>query len=57
MPNATHTAALAASVYALFLVVFVYRDIGMNNVPEVLVDFSRVTAPGTSWFSRRPQET
>ncbi len=36
-------AAAVAAVYAFFVAVFVYRDIGMRDVPKVLVDASRVT--------------
>ncbi|MDQ6679695.1 MAG: TRAP transporter large permease subunit [Pseudomonadota bacterium] len=36
-------AAGVAAVYAFFIAVFVYRDIGMSKVPEVLVDAARVT--------------
>jgi C4-dicarboxylate transporter DctM subunit len=36
-------AAAVAAVYAFIVAVFVYRDIGMNDVPRVLVDASRVT--------------
>ncbi len=36
-------AAGVAAVYAFFIAVFVYRDIGMRKVPEVLVDAARVT--------------
>ncbi len=36
-------AAAVAAVYAFFVAVFVYRDIGMRQVPEVLLDASKVT--------------
>jgi C4-dicarboxylate transporter, DctM subunit len=36
-------AAGVAAVYAFFVAVFVYRDIGMRDVPRVLVDAGRVT--------------
>jgi len=36
-------AAGVSAVYAFFVAVFVYRDIGMRNVPSVLVDAARVT--------------
>ena len=36
-------AAAVAAVYAFLIAVFVYRDIGMKNVPEVLVEASKVT--------------
>ena len=36
-------AAAVAAVYAFFIAVFVYRDIGFKQVPGVLVDASRVT--------------
>ena len=36
-------AAGVAAVYAFFIAVFVYRDIGMKQVPEVLVEAARVT--------------
>ena len=36
-------AAAVAAVYAFFVAVFVYRDIGMGKVPHVLVDAARVT--------------
>lgn len=36
-------AAAVAAVYAFVVAVFVYRDIGMKQVPEVLVDASKVT--------------
>ena len=36
-------AAAVAAVYAFFIAVFVYRDIGMKQVPEVLVDAAKVT--------------
>ncbi|NYT61102.1 TRAP transporter large permease subunit [Alcaligenaceae bacterium] len=36
-------AAAVAAVYAFFVAVFVYRDIGMRQVPEVLMDASKVT--------------
>jgi C4-dicarboxylate transporter DctM subunit len=37
-------AAAVAAVYAFVVVVFVHRDIGLKEVPEVLVSSSRVTA-------------
>ncbi len=36
-------AAAVAAVYAFLVAVFVYRDIGMRDVPAVLVDASKVT--------------
>ena len=36
-------AAAVAAVYAFFIAVFVYRDIGMSHVPHVLVDAAKVT--------------
>jgi len=36
-------AAGVSAVYAFFVAVFVYRDIGMKSVPSVLVDAARVT--------------
>ncbi|HSS66040.1 MAG TPA: TRAP transporter large permease [Gammaproteobacteria bacterium] len=36
-------AAAVAAVYAFLIAVFVYRDIGMKNVPGVLVEASKVT--------------
>ncbi len=36
-------AAAVAAVYAFLVAVFVYRDIGMREVPAVLVDASKVT--------------
>jgi len=36
-------AAAVAAVYAFFVAVFVYKDIGFGHVPEVLVDASKVT--------------
>jgi C4-dicarboxylate transporter DctM subunit len=36
-------AAAVAAVYAFLVAVFVYRDIGMSKVPEVLIDASKVT--------------
>ncbi|WP_323017380.1 TRAP transporter large permease [Castellaniella sp.] len=36
-------AAAVAAVYAFFIAVFVYRDIGMTQVPEVLIDAAKVT--------------
>lgn len=36
-------AAAVAAVYAFFIAVFVYRDIGFRQVPGVLVDASKVT--------------
>ncbi|WP_322995155.1 TRAP transporter large permease [Castellaniella sp.] len=36
-------AAAVAAVYAFVIAVFVYRDIGMKQVPEVLVDAAKVT--------------
>jgi len=37
-------AAAVAAVYAFAVAVFVHRDIGLKDVPEVLVDSARVTA-------------
>jgi C4-dicarboxylate transporter DctM subunit len=37
-------AAAVAAVYALVVAVFVYRDMGLREVPKVLVDSARVTA-------------
>jgi C4-dicarboxylate transporter DctM subunit len=37
-------AAAVAAVYALVVAVFVYRDIGLRDVPKVLVDSARVTS-------------
>ena len=37
-------AAAVAAVYALIVAVFVYRDMGLRDVPKVLVDSARVTA-------------
>ena len=37
-------AAAVSAVYAFFIAVFVYRDIGIVDVPKVLVDSSRITA-------------
>jgi C4-dicarboxylate transporter DctM subunit len=36
-------AAGVSAVYAFFVAVFVYRDIGLKDVPKVLVDAARVT--------------
>ena len=36
-------AAAVAAVYAFVIAVFVYRDIGMRDVPQVLVDAGKVT--------------
>ena len=36
-------AAAVAAVYAFVIAVFVYRDIGMGNVPQVLLESGRVT--------------
>ena len=36
-------AAAVAAVYAFAIAIFVYRDIGMRQVPRVLVDAARVT--------------
>ncbi|NYT86219.1 TRAP transporter large permease [Pollutimonas harenae] len=36
-------AAAVSAVYAFFVAVFVYRDIGMRQVPQVLIDASKVT--------------
>jgi C4-dicarboxylate transporter DctM subunit len=36
-------AAAVAAVYAFIIAVFVYRDIGMGNVPQVLLESGRVT--------------
>lgn len=36
-------AAAVAAIYAFFIAVFVYRDIGMTQVPEVLIDAAKVT--------------
>jgi C4-dicarboxylate transporter DctM subunit len=36
-------AAAVAAVYAFFIAVFVYRDIGMKQVPKVLLDSGKVT--------------
>jgi len=36
-------AAAVSAVYAFFIAVFVYRDITLKHVPEVLIDASRVT--------------
>jgi C4-dicarboxylate transporter DctM subunit len=36
-------AAAVAAVYAFVIAVFVYRDIGMKDVPRVLVDAAKVT--------------
>ncbi|MCL4746118.1 MAG: TRAP transporter large permease subunit [Burkholderiaceae bacterium] len=36
-------AAAVAAVYAFIIAVFVYRDLGVSRVPEVLVDASKVT--------------
>jgi C4-dicarboxylate transporter DctM subunit len=36
-------AAAVAAIYAFAIAIFVYRDIGMRQVPKVLVDAARVT--------------
>ena len=36
-------AAAVAAVYAFFIAVFVYRDIGMKQVPQVLLDAGKIT--------------
>jgi C4-dicarboxylate transporter DctM subunit len=36
-------AAAVSAVYAFFVAVFIYRDIGLKEVPEVLLDASKVT--------------
>jgi len=36
-------AAAVSAVYAFFVAVFIYRDIGLRQVPEVLMDASKVT--------------
>ena len=36
-------AAAVAAVYAVFIAVFVYRDIGLKQVPQVLLDAGKVT--------------
>jgi C4-dicarboxylate transporter DctM subunit len=36
-------AAAVAAVYAFFVAIFVYRDIGMKDVPRTLIDAGRVT--------------
>lgn len=36
-------AAAVSAVYAFFVAVFIYRDIGMRQVPKVLIDASKVT--------------
>src|SRR5699024_2167429 len=36
-------AAAVSAVYAFFVAVFVYRDIGLRKVPEVLIDAAKVT--------------
>ena len=36
-------AAAVSAVYAFLIAVFVYRDIGLRNVPRVLVDAAKVT--------------
>jgi len=36
-------AAAVSAVYAFFIAVFVYKDIGLKNVPKVLVDSSKIT--------------
>src|SRR5690606_24553120 len=36
-------AAAVSAVYAFIIAVFVYRDIGMKQVPEVLVEAGKVT--------------
>ncbi|MDX1563230.1 MAG: TRAP transporter large permease, partial [Gammaproteobacteria bacterium] len=37
-------AAAVAAIYALIIAVFVYRDIGLRDVPNVLITSARVTA-------------
>lgn len=36
-------AAAVAAMYAFFIAVFVYRDIGIKQVPDVLIDAAKVT--------------
>ncbi|HSN41781.1 MAG TPA: TRAP transporter large permease subunit [Burkholderiales bacterium] len=36
-------AAAVAAVYAFFVAVYIYRDIGLRHVPKVLIEASRVT--------------
>ena len=36
-------AAAVAAIYAFFIAVFVYRDIGMKQVPKVILDAGKVT--------------
>ena len=36
-------AAAVAAVYAFFIAVFVYRDINMTKVPDVLIDSAKIT--------------
>jgi C4-dicarboxylate transporter DctM subunit len=36
-------AAAVAAIYAFFIAVFIYRDIGMRHVPRVLTDAAKVT--------------
>ena len=36
-------AAAVSAVYAFFIAVFVYRDIGLRDVPDVLVEASKIT--------------
>jgi len=36
-------AAAVSAVYAFFVAVFIYRDIGLKEVPDVLLDASKVT--------------
>ena len=36
-------AAAVAAVYAFFIAVFVYRDIGIKQVPDVLIDSAKIT--------------
>lgn len=36
-------AAAVSAVYAFFIAVFIYKDIGFKEVPEVLVDASKIT--------------
>jgi len=36
-------AAAVAAVYAFFVAIFIYRDIGLKDVPRVLVDAGRIT--------------
>ena len=36
-------AAAASAVYAFFIAVYVYRDIGLKDVPDVLVNAAKIT--------------